>query len=104
MAWGFLVIAGIFEIIWAISLKQVAATPSAMLWLRIAVAATLSLVFLAAAMRTLPISIAYPLWVGFGILGTVMAGLILFNEQLGGLKITGLVLLLAGMTLLKAAD
>lgn len=103
MAWAYLLLAGVFEIIWAIKLKQVAIEPLLSGWLMVVTSAALSLVFLSAAMRSLPITIAYPLWVGIGIVGTVIAGVLLFGEHMNPLRILGLLLLLGGMVALKAS-
>lgn len=103
MAWLYLFIASVFEIVWAIKLKQVATSPTVTGWLVVIFAAVVSLLSLAAALRSLPISIAYPLWVGIGIGGTVLAGVVLFGEHINPTRILGLFLLLGGILALKVS-
>lgn len=61
-----------------------------------------SLVALYAAMARLPLGIAYPIWTGIGSVGSVLVGVMAFNQNLSMAGIAGLVLLVFGMFLLGA--
>ena len=82
MEWIMLLLAGIFEVTWAVAMKYADGftrlLPSA-----VTVAGYLaSAVFLAMAMKKLPLGTAYAMWTGFGIVGTTLLGLLLFQERL----------------------
>lgn len=81
MAWLFLGIAVITEIIWALSLKWAAGAST---WQASAVPVTLSFVnmgLLALAMRNLPAGTAYAIWTGLGAVGVILAGIMLFGDR-----------------------
>nr|MBL8457551.1 quaternary ammonium compound efflux SMR transporter SugE [Zoogloeaceae bacterium] len=104
MNWFLLVLAGLFEVVWAIGLKHTEGftklTPSI-----ITVAAMgISFYLLSAALRTLPLGTAYGVWVGIGAVGTAVAGILLFNETATPLKLVSLVLVVAGIAGLKLSS
>lgn len=101
MAWFYLLIAGIFEITWAIGLKY--SQGFTQLWPSLVTIAGLiaSFVFLAKAAVTLPIGTAYAVWTGIGAAGTLILGIILFHEPLHASRIFFLGLLLVGIIGLK---
>ena len=97
MAWVYLVIAGIFEVVWAISLKY---THGFTRWLPsvvTAVGTVISFYFLALATKALPIGTAYAVWTGIGTMGTIILGILLFHEQLTFPRLLFLALILAGI-------
>jgi quaternary ammonium compound-resistance protein SugE len=97
VAWLALLVAGLFEIGWAIGLKYTDGFTR--LWPSIAtvIAMALSLVFLAYALRTLPVGTAYAVWVGIGAFGTAVLGMVLFGESREPLRFACLVLIVAGV-------
>ena len=101
MAWFYLLIAGIFEITWAIGLKY--SQGFTQLWPSLVTIAGLiaSFVFLAKAAVTLPIGTAYAVWTGIGAAGTLILGIILFHEPLHASRLFFLGLLLVGIIGLK---
>ena len=101
MAWFYLLIAGIFEITWAIGLKYTQGFTQ--LWPSLVTIAGLiaSFVFLAKAAVTLPIGTAYAVWTGIGAAGTLILGIILFHEPLHAARLFFLGLLLVGIIGLK---
>ena len=101
MNWFVLVVAGLFEIVWAVGLKYTDGFTR--LWPSVAtvVAMGISTVLLAIAVKTLPVGTAYAIWVGIGAIGTAIAGIMLFGESTSPLKIVSMVLLVAGMAGLK---
>jgi quaternary ammonium compound-resistance protein SugE len=104
MNWLALIVAGLFEVVWAIGLKY---TEGFTRWLPSTLtlgAMAVSLYLLSVALRTLPIGTAYAVWVGIGAVGTAIAGTLLFDEAATPLKIVSLVLVVAGIVGLKLAS
>lgn len=103
MAWGILILAGLFEVGWAIGLKYTEGFtrfwPS--LWTVLAIVASLWL--LSVAMKFLPVGTAYTIWVGVGAVGTVILGIVLFDEPINTLRVVSIVLIVAGIIGLKLA-
>jgi quaternary ammonium compound-resistance protein SugE len=101
MAWWVLVVAGLFEVGWAIGLKY--ADGFTRLWPSVATAAAMivSVVLLAYAMRTLPVGTAYAVWTGIGAIGTVILGIVLFGEPATVLRLVCIGSILAGIVGLK---
>ncbi|HEY8242281.1 MAG: quaternary ammonium compound efflux SMR transporter SugE [Vicinamibacteria bacterium] len=101
MAWIALVVAGLFEIGWAIGLKYTdgftRTWPS--VWTIAAMGA--SIVLLAWAMKTLPVGTAYAVWTGIGASGTVILGILLFGEPATVIRLACVGLILAGIVGLK---
>jgi len=101
MEWIYLIIAGVFEIVWAIGLKY--ANGFTKLWPSVitVVGMAISLVFLAFALKKIPIGTAYAVWTGIGIMGTVILGILLFKEPVDGLRIFFIALIVTGVIGLK---
>jgi quaternary ammonium compound-resistance protein SugE len=101
MAWLYLVVAGLFEVGWAIGLKYTNGFtrlgPS--LWTGASMA--LSLYLLALALRTLPVGTGYAVWTGIGSLGTAVLGMVLLGESRDALRLVCLALILTGIVGLK---
>lgn len=101
MSWAYLLIAGIFEVIWAIGLKYSNGFTRFFPSLITLGGMIISFYFLSLATKTLPIGTAYAIWTGIGALGTVILGIILFNEPLNFWRITFLNFILIGIVGLK---
>jgi len=101
MNWFILVIAGLFEIGWAVGLKYTEGFTR--LWPSVWTvgAMIVSLGLLGVALKTLPVGTAYAIWVGVGAAGTAVAGMLLFGEALTVARIASLVLIMAGIVGLK---
>ena len=97
MAWLILVIAGLFEVGWAIGLKYTEGFTR--LWPSVwtIAAMVLGLWLLGVAMRSLPVGTAYSVWVGVGTVGTVILGIILFGEPASAGRILSVCLIVAGI-------
>jgi len=104
MAWVLLVLAGLFEIGWAIGLKYTEGFTR--LWPSVGTVAAMavSLGLLGVAMRTLPIGTAYAVWVGVGAVGTALLGIALFGEPANAGRLLSLGLIVAGIVGLKLAS
>jgi quaternary ammonium compound-resistance protein SugE len=101
MAWASLVVAGLFEVGWAISLKYTDGFSKLWPSLWTLAAMIVSLVFLEYALRTLPVGTAYAVWVGIGAVGTAILGMWLFDESRDVARIVCLLLIVAGVAGLK---
>lgn len=101
MAWFYLLIAGIFEIVWAVSLKF--SHGFTQLWPSIItlVGMLISFFFLAQSTKVLPIGTAYAIWTGIGATGTLILGIILFHEPMSVSRIFFFSLVLIGIIGLK---
>jgi len=101
MKWLMLLFAGIFEIVWAIAMKYSNGFSILIPSIITAVTYVLSAVFLALALKYLPLGMAYVIWVAFGIIGTTILGVLLFSEKLTVLQIVSIVLIIIGVVGLK---
>ncbi len=103
MAWVLLLLAGLLEVVWAVGLKY--SDGLTRLWPSVGtgLAMIASMLLLAAAMRTLPMGTAYTVWVGIGALGTVVCGILLWNEPINALRMISVAFILLGVVGLKLA-
>ncbi len=101
MAWFVLVLAGLFEIGWAVGLKYTEGFTR--LWPSVltAVALVTSMGLLGVALRTLPLGTAYAVWTGIGTLGTGILGIVLFKEPATAARLVCMSLIIAGIVGLK---
>lgn len=101
MSWVTLIIAGIFEIFWAIGLKYTDGFTKLISSLLTIFAMLISFWLLSISLKTLPLGTAYAVWVGIGTIGTVIAGVILFNDSLNLLRIVSIIFIILGIIGLK---
>lgn len=101
MNWLILIIAGLLEVVWAITLKQTEGFTRLVPSLVTVATMAASFYLLSVAMRTLPLGTAYAVWVGIGAIGTGIAGILLFDEALTPLKLVSFVLVVAGIVGLR---
>ncbi|MFB6122120.1 MAG: quaternary ammonium compound efflux SMR transporter SugE [Haloferacaceae archaeon] len=80
MSWYLLVVAGLFEIGWAIGLEYSEGLSKPLPTLGTVVALAVSMVLLAQAVKSLPVGTAYAVWTGIGAVGTAILGIVLFDE------------------------
>lgn len=101
MVWAILILAGLFEVGWAIGLKYTEGF--ARLWPSVGtvVAMIASVWLLAIAMKTLPAGTAYSVWVGIGAVGTVILGIMLLNEPVNAGRLLSVALVIAGIVGIK---
>src|SRR5690606_28811186 len=101
MAWVFLFVAGVLEVVWAFSMKQSAGFTR--LWPSVVTLGTMiaSFALLSVSMRSLPLGTAYAMWTGIGALGAFLVGILVLGEQANPMRIAGAALLLGGLALLK---
>lgn len=101
MAWLYLVIAGVFEVVWATFLKLSHGFTNLPYTIATFVGMAISFYFLSQATKTLPMGTAYAIWTGIGALGAVIVGVLLFKESMGLSRAIFVVLLLTGIIGLK---
>jgi quaternary ammonium compound-resistance protein SugE len=101
--WILLIVAGLFEVGWAVGLKHTAGFTR--LWPSVATIASMvvSLALLGLALKSLPLGTAYAVWVGVGVIGTVAAGVVFFGEPAGLVKLLSVLFIMAGVVGLKLA-
>ncbi len=104
MAWIVLVLAGIFEIVWAYSMKLSDGfsrlTPSLITIFFM----VLSFGLLAYAMRTLPLGTAYTIWTGIGAVGSFLVGIFILGEPATAMRMLAAVLIVSGLVLMKLSS
>jgi quaternary ammonium compound-resistance protein SugE len=101
MAWVYLLVAGLLEVVWAVGLKYTDGftrlVPSAVTLG--AMAASVGLLGLA--LRTLPLGTGYAIWTGIGTVGTAIAGMVMLGEPAGALRLLCIALIVTGIFGLK---
>ncbi len=105
MAWMMLILAGIFEVVWAYSHEKLSdgfskLTPSIVtLFFMI-----LSFALLAYAMRSLPLGTAYTIWTGIGAVGSFLVGIFVLGEPASAMRMLAAVLIISGLVLMKISS
>ncbi|MGD9885347.1 MAG: multidrug efflux SMR transporter [Reyranella sp.] len=104
MAWVYLTVAGLLEIVWASAMKHSAGFTR--LWPTIISLAGMvaSMVLLSISMKTLPLGTAYSVWTGIGAAGAFVFGIVVLGEQASVGRILAAVLILSGLVLMKLSD
>jgi quaternary ammonium compound-resistance protein SugE len=102
-SWLVLIVAGLFEVGWAIGLKYTQGFTR--LWPTVWTAAALviSMVLLGAAVKVLPVGTAYAVWVGIGAVGTAVLGVVLLGEAASLGRVVSIALIVVGIVGLKLA-
>lgn len=104
MAWIILIFAGLFEIVWAYSMKLsegfTRLTPSIVTL----VFMILSFILLAYAMKTLPLGTAYTIWTGIGAVGSFLVGVFVLGEPASAMRMLAAVLIISGLVLMKISS
>lgn len=104
MAWVALVVAGLFEIGWAVGLKYTDGFSRPLPVLFTVLALFVSVALLGIAVRTLPLGTAYAVWTGIGTVGTALLGILLFREPATVIRLFCLTLIVVGIIGLKLAS
>ena len=104
MAWALLIVAGLFEVGWAIGLKYTEGFTRLWPSLWTVASMAISVYLLALAVRTLPMGTSYAVWTGIGAAGTALLGIILFNEPATPGRLASIALIVAGIIGLRLAS
>jgi len=101
MAWTLLIVAGLFEVVWAIGLKYTAGFTK--LWPTVGTLAAMvvSVYLLALALKSIPVGTGYAVWTGVGAVGTAILGIVLFGEAAGMARLACIGLIIGGIAGLK---
>ncbi len=101
MSWFLLMVAGVFEVIWATSLKASGGFTKLGPSVLTIFALICSFVFLAFSLKNLPVGTAYAVWTGIGAVGTTVCGIIFFHDPFDGARAACLLMIVAGITGLR---
>ena len=104
MNWIVLFLAGLLETVWAVGLKYT--DGFSRLWPSVITIVSMagSVWLLAVAMKTIPLGTAYAVWTGIGAVGAVVAGVMLFSEQIAFWRLFSVALIIAGIVGLKLSS
>ncbi|MCF8259240.1 MAG: multidrug efflux SMR transporter [Melioribacteraceae bacterium] len=97
MSWIYILIAGIFEIVWAVGLKYSEGFTKLVPSLITIVTMILTYVFLSLGLKNIPLGTGYAVWTGIGVIGTTIYGMIYFNESTEILRIVFISLIFIGI-------
>lgn len=103
MAWIYLLIAGLLEIVWAFSMKQSDGFTKLGPSLVTLVAMVASFGLLSLSMKTLPLGTAYTIWTGIGAIGAFVVGILWLNEGVHPMRVAAAGLIVAGLVLMRLA-
>ncbi|OYD80330.1 MULTISPECIES: quaternary ammonium compound efflux SMR transporter SugE [Azospirillum] len=101
MSWVILFFAGLFEIGWAVGLKQTEGFTRPIPTALTVASMVISLALLGMALKSLPLGTAYAVWTGIGTVGTVVLGIWLYGESADILRLGCIALIVAGILGLK---
>ncbi|GAA3244765.1 DMT family transporter [Nonomuraea helvata] len=104
MAWIYLLIASVFEVVFALATNATNGFTELGPSLLTAAAAAGGIFFLSQALRTLDVGVGYTVWTGIGSVGTVVFGTVIFHESMNIWKALAFVLIIGGVLGLKLAD
>jgi len=103
LAWVYLLVAGLLEIVWAYFMKQ--SEGFTRLWPSVATLGfmVVSFALLSLAMKQLPMGTAYVVWTGIGAVGAFIVGVVFLQEHLSPLRVLAALLVLAGLVIFRLA-
>ena len=104
MAWALLLVAGLFEVAWAVGLKYTDGFTRPLPTVLVVGAIVASVWLLAIALRTIPVGTGYAVWTGIGAVGTAILGMVLFGESRDAARLACIGLIVAGIAGLKIAS
>lgn len=104
MAWITLILAGLFEIVWAYSMKMSEGFSKLTPTIITLIFMILSFGLLAYAMRTLPLGTAYTIWTGIGAVGSFLVGIFVLGEPASAMRMLAAVLIISGLVLMKISS
>lgn len=104
MAWIVLACAGLFEIVWAFTMKQSEGFTKLGPTVITLVAMLISVVLLSYAMKTLPLGTAYTIWTGIGAVGAFLVGILVLGESASPMRLLAAVLIVTGLVLMKMSS
>lgn len=104
MAWLLLIVAGIFEVVWAYFMKLSNGFTKPMPSFITLVTMMISFGLLSFSMRTIPMGTAYTVWTGIGAVGAFIVGIIALGEHISVARVCAALLIVSGLVLMKIAE
>ncbi|WP_404994165.1 DMT family transporter [Cupriavidus pauculus] len=104
MAWIFLVVAGLLEIVWAYAMKLSDGFTKWQYSAVTLVAMIASFALLSLSMKTLPLGTAYTIWTGIGAVGAFLVGLFILGEPASLMRVAAAVLIVSGLVMMKLSS
>jgi len=104
VAWIYLVIAGLLEVVWAYSMKLSDGFSRPVPAIVTIVTMIMSFTLLAMAMRSLPLGTAYMMWTGIGAVGAFILGVVLLGEAVTAMRMLAALLIVGGLVLMKLSS
>ena len=104
MSWIFLILAGIFEDVWASTLKLSQGFSIIKYDILTIIGMLVSFGFLTLAMKKLPLGIAYPIWTGIGAVGAILVGALIFKDKVPSLTWVFVLMLVVGLIGIKVTS
>lgn len=103
MAWAYVLIAGILEVVWSFSLKASEGFTKLLPSVVTVFFMILSFVVLSQGMKSLPLGTAYAVWTGIGAVGAALVGIVVLGESASLMRVAGIAFIVVGIVLLKLA-
>lgn len=104
MAWVYLIIAGVLEIVWAYSMKLSDGFSKPLPSVITIVTMIASFSLLALSMKSLPLGTAYTIWTGIGAVGAFLVGIMVLGEQANLMRVAAALLIVSGLVLMKLSS
>lgn len=104
MAWIALAVAGLFEVVWAYTMKLSEGFSKPLMTVVTLVAMLISFGLLSWAMRTLPLGTAYTVWTGIGAVGAFVVGVLVLGEAANPMRIGAALLIVSGLVLMNLSS
>jgi quaternary ammonium compound-resistance protein SugE len=104
MAWIYLTVAGLLEIVWSSAMKHSAGFTRLLPTIISLIGMVASMVLLSISMKTLPLGTAYSVWTGIGAAGAFIFGIIVLGEPASTGRVLAAVLIVSGLVLMKLSD
>ena len=104
MSWIYILFASVFEIVWAVSMKQSNGFSHRGWSALTVIGAVASILLLAMGMKGLPVGTAYVVWTGIGAVGTFLVGVAVLGEAATALRMAGAAFVALGIVLMKIGE
>ena len=101
MPWILLIVAGLFEVGWAVGLKYTDGFTKPLATVLTLISMVVSMALLGLAVKHLPVGTAYAIWTGIGTVGTVVLGMVLLGEPVTPTRLICITLIVGGIAGLK---
>ncbi len=104
MAWILLLLAGLFEVVWAYSMKMSVGFSKLVPSIVTIIFMLLSFSLLSISMKSLPLGTAYTIWTGIGAIGTFIVGIFFLSENMNMMRIIAAILIVSGLVIMKLSS